>query len=95
MIMMEKLMPYRWMLCVLIVYAVHMYPFYMYIDNGEEETFIYEFLAAVAVISICSYKFGTEKGKVAGFLMFFLATFIDIIIAFFSFMLVLGRGMRM
>lgn len=65
--MMEKLMPYRWMLCVLIVYAVHMYPFYIYISNGEEETFIYEFLAAVAVISICSYKFGTEKGKVAGF----------------------------
>lgn len=93
--MMEKLMPYRWMLCVLIVYAVHMYPFYIYISNGEEETFIYEFLAAVAVISICSYKFGTEKGKVAGFLMFFLATFIDVIIAFFSFMLVLGRGMRM
>ena len=49
----------------------------------------------MAVISICSYKFGTEKGKVAGFLMFFLATFIDVIIAFFSFMLVLRRGMRM
>ena len=69
--MKEKLMPYRWIAYVLAWYIFQMYPVYLQMTSTSEEYLVTLFLISVVVIFFCSYKFGSEKGKVLGILMFF------------------------
>ena len=78
---MEKLRPYRWLAYVLVWYIFQMYPAYLRMTSTSEEYLITLFLISVVVILICSYKFGAEKGKVLGILMFLVGVLIDVFIA--------------
>ena len=89
--MMEKLMPYRWIAYVLVWYIFQMYPAYLRMTSTSEEYLITLFLISVVVILICSYNFGAEKGKVLGILMFLVAVLIDVCVAFFTFIWLLGQ----
>lgn len=64
-------MPYRWIAYVLMWYIFHLSPAYLRMAYTSEEYLITSFLISVVVILFCSYKFGSEKGKVLGILMFF------------------------
>ena len=89
--MMEKLMPYRWIAYVLVWYIFQMYPAYLRMTSTSEEYLITLFLISVVVILICSYNFGAEKGKVLGILMFLVGVLIDVCVAFFTFIWLLGQ----
>ena len=88
--MKEKLMPYRWIAYVLVWYIFQMYPAYLRMTSTSEEYLITLFLISVVVILICSYNFGVEKGKALGILMFLVAVLIDVCVAFFTFIWLLG-----
>lgn len=90
--MKEKLMPYRWIACVLAWYIFQMYPVYLQMTSTSEEYLVTLFLISVVVILFCSYKFGSEKGKVLGILMFLTAVLIDVFVAFFTFAMLLGMN---
>ena len=89
---MEKLMPYRWIAYVLVWYIFQMYPAYLRMTSTSEEYLITLFLISVVVILFCSYKFGSEKGKVLGILMFLVGVLIDAGVAFFTFICLLGQN---
>ncbi|AKU70646.1 hypothetical protein [Prevotella fusca] len=90
--MKEKLMPYRWIAYVLAWYIFQMYPAYLQMTSTSEEYLVTLFLISVVVILFCSYKFGSEKGKVLGILMFLIAVLIDVFVAFFTFAMLLGMN---
>lgn len=90
--MKEKLMPYRWIAYVLAWYIFQMYPVYLQMTSTSEEYLVTLFLISVVVIFFCSYKFGSEKGKVLGILMFLIAVLIDVFVAFFTFAMLLGMN---
>ena len=90
--MKEKLMPYRWIVYVLAWYIFQMYPVYLQMTSTSEEYLVILFLISVVVILFCSYKFGSEKGKVLGILMFLIAVLIDVFVAFFTFAMLLGMN---
>ncbi|MGP1423995.1 MAG: NRAMP family Mn2+/Fe2+ transporter [Prevotella fusca] len=90
--MKEKLMPYRWIAYVLAWYIFQMYPVYLQMTSTSEEYLVTLFLISVVVILFCSYKFGSEKGKVLGILMFLIAVLIDVFVAFFTFAMLLGMN---
>ena len=90
--MKEKLMPYRWISYVLAWYIFQMYPAYLQMTSTSEEYLVTLFLISVVVILFCSYKFGSEKGKVLGILMFLIAVLIDVFVAFFTFAMLLGMN---
>lgn len=90
--MKEKLMPYRWIVYVLAWYIFQMYPAYLQMTSTSEEYLVTLFLISVVVILFCSYKFGSEKGKVLGILMFLIAVLIDVFVAFFTFVMLLGMN---
>ncbi|MGP1418145.1 NRAMP family Mn2+/Fe2+ transporter [Prevotella fusca] len=90
--MKEKLMPYRWIAYVLAWYIFQMYPVYLQMTSTSEEYLVTLFLISVVVILFCSYKFGSEKGKVLGILMFSIAVLIDVFVAFFTFAMLLGMN---
>ncbi|MGP1493433.1 MAG: NRAMP family Mn2+/Fe2+ transporter [Prevotella fusca] len=90
--MKEKLMPYRWIAYVLAWYIFQMYPVYLQMTSTSEEYLVTLFLISVVVILFCSYKFGSEKGKVLGILMFLTAVLIDVFVAFFTFAMLLGMN---
>lgn len=90
--MKEKLMPYRWIAYVLAWYIFQMYPVYLQMTSTSEEYLVTLFLISVVVILFCSYKFGSEKGKVLGILMFLIAVLIDVFVAFFTFVMLLGMN---
>lgn len=90
--MKEKLMPYRWIAYVLMWYIFKMSPAYLRMAYTSEEYLITSFLISVVVILFCSYKFGSEKGKVLGILMFLIAVLIDAGVAFFTFIWLLGQN---
>ena len=79
--MKEKLMPYRWIAYVLMWYIFQMSPAYLRMTYTSEEYLITRILISVVVILFCSYKFGSEKGKVLGILMFLVGVLIDVFIA--------------
>ena len=84
-------MPYRWIAYVLMWYIFQMYPAYLRMTYTSEEYLITRILISVVVILFCSYKFGSEKGKVLGILMFLVAVLIDVCVAFFTFIWLLGQ----
>ena len=90
--MKEKLMPYRWIAYVLAWYIFQMYPVYLQMTSTSEEYLVTLFLISVVVILFCSYKFGSEKGKVLGILMFLIAVLIDVFVTFFTFAMLLGMN---
>ncbi|WP_455061814.1 NRAMP family Mn2+/Fe2+ transporter [Prevotella fusca] len=90
--MKEKLMPYRWIAYVLAWYIFQMYPVYLQMTSTSEEYLVTLFLISVVVILFCSYKFGSEKGKVLGILMFLTAVLIDVFVALFTFAMLLGMN---
>lgn len=90
--MKEKLMPYRWIAYVLAWCIFQMYPVYLQMTSTSEEYLVTLFLISVVVILFCSYKFGSEKGKVLGILMFLTAVLIDVFVAFFTFAMLLGMN---
>ena len=90
--MKEKLMPSRWIAYVLAWYIFQMYPVYLQMTSTSEEYLVTLFLISVVVILFCSYKFGSEKGKVLGILMFLIAVLIDVFVAFFTFVMLLGMN---
>ena len=90
--MKEKLMPYRWIAYVLAWYIFQMYPVYLQMTSTSEEYLVTLFLISVVVILFCSYKFGSEKGKVLGILMFLIAVLIDVFVVFFTFAMLLGMN---
>jgi len=92
--MKEKLMPYRWIAYVLMWYIFHLSPAYLRMAYTSEEYLITSFLISVVVILFCSYKFGSEKGKVLGILMFLVGVLIDVFVALFTFVMLLGMSWR-
>ena len=85
-------MPYRWIAYVLMWYIFHLSPAYLRMAYTSEEYLITSFLISVVVILFCSYKFGSEKGKVLGILMFLVGVLIDAGVAFFTFICLLGQN---
>ena len=85
-------MPYRWIAYVLMWYIFQMSPPYLRMTSTSEEYLITLFLISVVVILFCSYKFGSEKGKVLGILMFLVGVLIDAGVAFFTFICLLGQN---
>lgn len=73
-------------------YIFQMYPVYLQMTSTSEEYLVTLFLISVVVILFCSYKFGSEKGKVLGILMFLIAVLIDVFVAFFTFAMLLGMN---
>ena len=70
------------------------YPAYLRMTSTSEEYLITLFLISVVVILICSYNFGAEKGKVLGILMFLVGVLIDVFVALFTFVMLLGMSWR-
>ena len=88
--MKEKLMPYRWIAYVLMWYIFQMSPAYLRMTYTSEEYLITRILISVVVILFCSYKFGSEKGKVLGILMFLVGGLIDVFVALMPYIVFLG-----
>ena len=88
--MKEKLMPYRWIAYVLMWYIFHLFPAYLRMAYTSEEYLITFFLISVVVILFCSYKFGSEKGKVLGILMFLVGVLIDVFVALMPYIVFWG-----
>ena len=93
MFMMLKNTPYRWL-----AYMVGWFIFDSFIGYSKrydltQESFTVFILISLLVNSICSYKFGKEKGKIAGVIIFIIGLVICILIAFFIFAMALGVSM--
>ena len=93
MFMMLKSTPYRWL-----AYMVGWFIFDSLIGYSKRydltlEFFVVSIIISLLVNSICSYKFGKEKGKIAGVIIFIIGLVICILIAFFIFAMALGVGM--
>ena len=93
MFMMLKNTPYRWL-----AYLVGWFIFESFIGYSKrydltQESFTVFILISLLVNSICSYKFGKEKGKIAGVIIFIIGLVICILIAFFIFAMALGVSM--
>lgn len=83
MFMMLKNTPYKWL-----AYLVGWFIFESFIGYSKrydltQESFTVFVLISLLVNSICSYRFGKEKGKIAGVLIFIIGLVICILIAFF------------
>lgn len=93
MFMMLKNTPYRWL-----AYMVGWFIFDSFIGYSKRydltlEFFVVSILISLLVNSICSYKFGKEKGKIAGVIIFIIGLVICILIAFFIYAVALGANM--
>ena len=93
MFMMLKNTPYSWL-----AYMVGWFIFDSFIGYSKRYDLTLEFFAVSIIISllvnsICSYKFGKEKGKIAGVIIFIIGLVVCILIAFFVFAMALGVRM--
>ena len=93
MFMMLKNTPYRWL-----AYMVGWFIFDSFIGYSKRydltlEFFVVSILISLLVNSICSYKFGKEKGKIAGVIIFIIGLVVCILIAFFIYAVALGASM--
>lgn len=93
MFMMLKNTPYRWL-----AYMVGWFIFDSLIGYSKRydltlEFFVVSIIISLLVNSICSYRFGKEKGKIAGVLIFIIGLVICILIAFFIYAVALGASM--
>ena len=93
MFMMLKNTPYRWL-----AYMVGWFIFDSFIGYSKRydltlEFFVVSILISLLVNSICSYRFGKEKGKIAGVIIFIIGLVICILIAFFIYAVALGASM--
>ena len=93
MFMMLKNTPYRWL-----AYMVGWFIFESFVGYSKrydltQESFTVFVLISLLVNSICSYRFGKEKGKIAGVLIFIIGLVICILTAFFIYATALGASM--
>ena len=93
MFMMLKNTPYRWL-----AYLVGWFIFDSFIGYSKrydltQESFAVSIIISLLVNSICSYKFGKEKGKIAGVIIFIIGLVVCILIAFFIYAVALGASM--
>ena len=93
MFMMLKNTPYRWL-----AYMVGWFIFESFVGYSKRYDLTLEFFAVSILISllvnsICSYKFGKEKGKIAGVIIFIIGLVVCILIAFFIYAVALGASM--
>lgn len=93
MFMILKNTPYRWL-----AYMISWFIFESFIGYSKRydltlESFAVSIIISLLVNSICSYKFGKEKGKIAGVIIFIIGLVVCILIAFFIFAMALGVGM--
>lgn len=93
MFMILKNTPYRWL-----AYMVGWFIFESFVGYSKrydltQESFTVFVLISLLVNSICSYRFGKEKGKIAGVLIFIIGLVMCILIAFFIYAVALGANM--
>lgn len=93
MFMMLKNTPYRWLAYMVGWFIFESFVGYSKRYNLTQESFTVFILISLLVNSICSYRFGKEKGKIAGVLIFIIGLVICILIAFFIYAMALGVGM--
>ena len=93
MFMMLKNTPYRWLAYMVGWFIFESFVGYSKRHDLTQESFTVFFLISLLVNSICSYRFGKEKGKIAGVLIFIIGLVICILIAFFIYAVALGVGM--
>lgn len=93
MFMMLKNTPYRWLAYLVGWFIFESFVGYSKRHDLTQESFTVFFLISLLVNSICSYKFGKEKGKIAGVLIFIIGLVICILIAFFIYAVALGASM--
>lgn len=91
--MMLKNTPYRWLAYMVGWFIFDSFIGYSKRHNLTLESFTVFILISLLVNSICSYKFGKEKGKIAGVIIFIIGLVVCILIAFFIFAMALGVGM--
>ena len=93
MFMMLKNTPYRWLAYMVGWFIFESFVGYSKRHDLTQESFTVFFLISLLVNSICSYKFGKEKGKIAGVLIFIIGLVMCILIAFFIYAVALGASM--
>ena len=93
MFMMLKYTPYRWIAYIIGWFIFESFIGYSKRYNLTQESFTVFVLISLLVNSICSYRFGKEKGKIAGVLIFIIGLVICILIAFFIYAVALGASM--
>ena len=90
--MMKKFMPYRWIAYIIGWYAFQFFPVYFRMTHLDEEFITFLFCISAVVIAIFSYEFSLEKGKGKGVSIFILCMIIEALVAFFTFILLLGMS---
>lgn len=90
--MIKKLMPYRWIAYIIGWYVFQFFPVYFRMTSLDEEFITFLFCVSVVVIAIFSYEFSLEKGKGKGVPTFILCVIIEALVAFFTFILLLGMS---
>ena len=93
MFMMLKNTPYRWLAYMVGWFIFESFVGYSTRYDLTQESFTVFVLISLLVNSICSYRFGKEKGKIAGVLIFIIGLVICILIAFFIYAVALGASM--
>ena len=90
--MMKKFMPYRWIAYIIGWYAFQFFPVYFRMTHLDEEFITFLFCISAVVIAIFSYEFSLEKGKGKGVSIFILCMIIEALVAFFTFIFLLGMS---
>lgn len=90
--MIKKFMPYRWIAYIIGWYAFQFFPVYFRMTHLDEEFITFLFCVSVVVIAIFSYEFSLEKGKGKGVSIFILCMIIEALVAFFTFIFLLGMS---
>ena len=88
--MIKKFMPYRWIAYIIGWYAF--FPVYFHMTHLDVEFIIFLFCVSAVVIAILSYEFSLEKGKGKGVSIFILCMIIDALVAFCTFIFLLGMS---
>ena len=76
-----------------IFWSLIAYPSLMIAFNSLENLIFY-LLVFISLFLYLSYKFGKEKGIIAGILMFFITLITNLFFAFTTFAYLLGKGFR-
>ena len=90
--MIKKFMPYRWIAYIIGWYAFQFFPVYFRMTHLDVEFIIFLFCISAVVIAIFSYEFSLEKGKGKGVSIFILCMIIEALVAFCTFIFLLGMS---
>ena len=92
MIMGEKHTLNKW-IGYAILWSLIAYPCLILACNSPEN-FVFTLLVFIAIFLYLSYKFGKEKGIIAGILMFFITIILNLFVAFSTYAILLGLTWR-